>query len=185
MRTLGIFVAKVRGVPMTADKDFKRIVREAARKTGQSYAAVQRRLRTDSILLSSEKNAMNIVRTVPDVRSLNLPASRAFYEGILGFRVAMEHAGMLILASATQPKQQVTVNADAADAMPLPPGFAVDVGFPENVSEIHERAVAASYTIVEPLDGKAIGIRRFSLLDPSGARVTVMAHLDPKDQPAR
>ena len=49
---------------------------------------------------------------------------------------------MMILASATQPKQQITVNADAADAKPLPPGFAVDVGFPENVSEIHERALA-------------------------------------------
>jgi len=45
---------------------------------------------------------------------------------------------MIIFASATQPKQQVTVNADAADAMPLPPGFAVDVGFPESVSEIHD-----------------------------------------------
>jgi catechol 2,3-dioxygenase-like lactoylglutathione lyase family enzyme len=50
---------------------------------------------------------MNIVRTVPDVRSLNMPASRAFYKGILGFNVAMEHAGMVIFASATQPKQQV------------------------------------------------------------------------------
>jgi catechol 2,3-dioxygenase-like lactoylglutathione lyase family enzyme len=77
---------------------------------------------------------MNIVRTIPDVRSLNMPASRAFYEGILGFNVGMEHAGMIIFASATQPKQQVTVNADAADAMPLPPGFAVDVGFPESLA---------------------------------------------------
>jgi catechol 2,3-dioxygenase-like lactoylglutathione lyase family enzyme len=184
-RTLGIFVARVRGVPMTANKDFKRIVRETARRTGQSYAAVQQRLRTDGALPSTERRPMNIVRTIPDVRSLNMQASRAFYEGVLGFEVAMEHAGMMILASATQPKQQVTLNADAADAVPLPPGFAVDVGFPESVQEIHERAIAHGYTIIEPMEDKPIGIRRFSLLDPNGTRVTIVAHLDPAHQPKR
>jgi catechol 2,3-dioxygenase-like lactoylglutathione lyase family enzyme len=184
-RTLGIFVARVRGVPMTANKDFKRIVRDTARRTGQSYAAVQQRLRADGALPSTERRLMNIVRTIPDVRSLNMPASRAFYEGVLGFEVAMEHAGMMILASATQPKQQVTLNADAADALPLPPGFAVDVGFPESVKEIHEQAIAQGYTIIEPMEDKPIGIRRFSLLDPNGTRVTIVAHLNPAHQPAR
>jgi catechol 2,3-dioxygenase-like lactoylglutathione lyase family enzyme len=128
---------------------------------------------------------MNIVRTIPDIRSLNMQASRDFYEGLLGFKMAMEHAGMLIFASATQPKQQVTLNADAADAIPLPPGFAVDVGYPESVTEIHERAVAKGCTIIEPLEDKPIGIRRFSLLDPNGTRVTVVAHLNEADQPPR
>lgn len=170
---------------MTADKDFKRIVRETARRTGQSYAAVQRRLRADGPAPSTEKRPMNIVRTIPDIRSLNMPASRTFYEGLLGFNVAMEHAGMMILASPTQPKQQITVNADAADAAPLPPGFSVDVGFPENVREIHDRAVAEGRIIIEPMEDKAMGIRRFSLLDPNGTRVTIVAHLDPAHQPSR
>ena len=170
---------------MTTGKDFKRIVRETARRTGQSYAVVQRRLRDDGTKPPPERLPMNIVRTIPDVRSLNMPASRAFYEGVLGFNVAMEHDGMLILASATQPKQQVTVNADAADAKPLPPGFAVDVGFPENVSEIHERAIAQGVTIIEQMEDKPIGIRRFSVLDPNGTRVTIVAHLNPSDQPPR
>lgn len=170
---------------MTANKDFKRIVRATARRTGQSYAAVQRRLRADGTESSTERQPMNIVRTIPDVRSLNMPASRAFYEEILGFRVAMEHAGMMILASETQPKQQVTLNADAADAMPLPPGFSVDVGFPDSVREIYERAVSQGHTIIEPMEDKPIGIRRFSLLDPNGTRVTIVAHLDPAYQPAQ
>ncbi len=128
---------------------------------------------------------MNIVRTIPDIRTLNLPASKAFYESVLGFEVAMEHAGMIILASATQPKQQVTLNGDAADAMPLPPGFSIDVGYPESVTEVHARAVAQGTTIIEPLEDKPIGIRRFSLLDPNGTRVTIVAHLDEKYQPPR
>ncbi len=170
---------------MTADKDFKRIVRAKARLTGQSYSVVQRRLRTDGVQPSPENKPMNIVRTIPDIRSLDMPASRAFYEGLLGFEIVMEHAGMLMFASATQPKQQVTVNGDAADAAPLPPGFSVDVGYPESVSEIHARALANGHVIIEPLEDKAMGIRRFSLLDPNGTRVTVLAHLDTAYQPPR
>ena len=134
---------------MTTDKDFKRIVRARSKRTGESYAVVQRRLRAGGQKPSTEKNIMNIVRTIPDIRTLNMPASRAFYEDMLGFKVAMEHAGMIILASPTQPKQQVTLNGDAADALPLPPGFSVDVGYPESVAEIHAKAIAQGCTIVD------------------------------------
>jgi predicted enzyme related to lactoylglutathione lyase len=170
---------------MTSDKDFKRIVRAKARLTGQSYSVVQRRLRTHGDEPSTKQATMNIVRTIPDIRTVNLQTSKMFYEEIIGFKVAMEHAGMLILASATHPKQQITLNGDAADALPLPPGFSVDVGFPESVTEIHARALASGSTIIETLEDKPIGIRRFSLLDPNGTRITIMAHLDEQYQPKR
>jgi predicted enzyme related to lactoylglutathione lyase len=170
---------------MTNDKDFKRIVRAGARLTGQSYSVVQRRLRTRGDAPLTEQQHMNIVRTIPDIRTVNLEQSKAFYEDVLGFTVAMEHAGMVILASATQPKQQVTLNGDAADAQPLPPGFSVDVGYPESVTEIHARAVAQGSAIIEKLEDKPIGIRRFSMLDPNGTRITVVAHLEARYQPPR
>jgi predicted enzyme related to lactoylglutathione lyase len=170
---------------MTTNKDFKRIVRARAKSLGQSYATVQRRLRTHGQTPSPEHDSMNIVRTIPDIRTVNMQASKAFYEDMLGFTVAMEHAGMAILASPTQPKQQITLNGDAADAMPLPPGFSMDVGYPEDVTDIHRRAVAQGCMIIEPLEDKPIGIRRFSLLDPNGTRVTIVAHLDERHQPPR
>jgi len=170
---------------MTADKDFKRIVRAKAEKTGQSYSAVLQRLRADGHRSSQEKLPMTIVRTVPDIRALDLPVSRAFYEDLLGFKVVMDQAGMLIFASPTEPKQQVTLNGDAAQSAALPPGFAMDVGFPENVDELHARAVNQGCIIVEPLEDKPMGIRRFSLLDPNGVRITVLAHLDKAHQPPR
>lgn len=126
---------------------------------------------------------MNIVRTIPDIRSSNLSASRTFYEGLLGFQVAMEVGDMLMFASPTHPKQQLTVNGDAAEAAPLPAGFSVDVGDAQVVTEIHDRAQAEGRVIIEPLEDKPMGIRRFSLLDPNGARVTVLAHLDETRQP--
>jgi predicted enzyme related to lactoylglutathione lyase len=167
---------------MTVDKDFKRIVRATARRTGQSYSTVLRRLQDRGAHAPKEKHPMTIVRTVPDIRSLDMAASRTFYETLFGFAVVMDQDGMLMFASPTHPKQQVTVNGDAADAAALPPGFTIDVGTPQNVAQLHERAVAQGCTIVEPLSDKAMGVRRFSLLDPGGARVTVLAHLDPAHQ---
>jgi len=83
---------------------------------------------------------------------------------------------MLMFCSPTNPQVQVTVNGEG---VPLPPGFIIDVGTAERVVAIHERSVQDGVTIVEPLDDKPWGIRRFSLLDPNGARITVLAHLDP------
>jgi len=126
---------------------------------------------------------MTIVRTVPDIRALDLSVSRSFYEDLLGFKVVMDQAGMLMFASPTDPKQQVTLNGDAAESAALPPGFAMDVGIPENVTELHTRAMDQGCIIVEPLEDKPMGIRRFSLLDPNGVRITVLAHL--AGQPSR
>jgi predicted enzyme related to lactoylglutathione lyase len=169
---------------MTADRDFKRIVRAKAKRTGQSYSAVLQRLRTDGHGPSKEKRPMTIVRTVPDIRALDMSASRSFYEDLLGFKIVMDQGGMMMFASPTEPRQQVTLNGDAAESAALPPGFAMDVGFPESVSELHARALDQGCVIVEPLADKPMGIRRFSLLDPNGVRITVLAHLAKAHQPA-
>jgi hypothetical protein len=58
---------------MTVDKDFKRLVREKARSSGQSYATVLQHLRNHV-----ETKPMNIVRTIPDIRSLDMKASWIF-----------------------------------------------------------------------------------------------------------
>jgi len=97
----------------------------------------------------------------------------------------MDQAGMLMFASPTDPKQQVTLNGDAAESAALPPGFAMDVGLPESVNELNARAVDQGCIIVEPLEDKPMGIRRFSLLDSNGVRITVLAHLDQAHRPRR
>ncbi|MEZ5997069.1 MAG: VOC family protein [Hyphomonas sp.] len=162
---------------MTVDKDFKRIVRAKARERGQSYASVLRRL------TSKETPPMKITRTIPDIRSLDLPASRTFYEDLLGFKVVMDVGGMLMFASPSDPKQQLTLNGDATEAAPLPNGFTIDVGYPDAVTELHDKAKAEGHVIIEALEDKPMGVRRFSMLDPNGTRVTVLAHLDPAHQP--
>jgi catechol 2,3-dioxygenase-like lactoylglutathione lyase family enzyme len=164
---------------MTEDKDFKRIVRARAARTGESYAVARRNLRAptaDRDGAAQEESKVTIIRAVPDIRSDDIEASRAFYAGLLGFNVAMEVDTFLIFSSPSDPHIQVSLNGDFAS---LPAGFIVDVGTAERVAEIHAAAVQQGLRIVEELDDKPWGIRRFSLLDPSGTRVSILAHFDP------
>lgn len=78
---------------MTTDKDFKRIVRARAKRTGESYAEALRQLRTDPSAGEAgelKESPMRITRAVPDIRSDDIEASRSFYSGLLGFDVSME-----------------------------------------------------------------------------------------------
>jgi catechol 2,3-dioxygenase-like lactoylglutathione lyase family enzyme len=160
---------------MTADKDFKRIVRARAQRTGESYSTALRRLRsTEAADAAGKEPTVQITRAFPDIRSDDIDGSRAFYSGLLGFDVAMERDKFLLFTSPSDPKIQVSLNGDFDT---LPAGFVVDVGTADRVRSIHDAAEEQGLRIVEPLDDKPWGIRRFSLLDPSGSRVTVLAHL--------
>jgi catechol 2,3-dioxygenase-like lactoylglutathione lyase family enzyme len=164
---------------MTTNKDFKRIVRARAKRTGESYAEALRHLRTDTAagkVGEREEPPMTITRAVPDIRSDDIEASRSFYSGLLGFDVSMESGKFLLFTSPSDPNVQVSLNGDFDS---LPAGFIVDVDTAERVSEIHSAAVASGLRIIEDVDDKPWGIRRFSMLDPSGSRVTVLAHFEP------
>lgn len=165
---------------MTADKDFKRIVRARAKRTGESYAQALRHLRAQDAAgpsAAGKEPTMRITRAVPDIRSDDIEGSRNFYSGLLGFDVAMEAGKFLLFTSPSDPNIQVSLNGDFDS---LPAGFIVDVGAAERVTDIHDAALAQGLRIVEGVDDKPWGIRRFSLLDPSGSRVTVLAHFEPE-----
>jgi catechol 2,3-dioxygenase-like lactoylglutathione lyase family enzyme len=163
---------------MTANKDFKRLVRARATRTGESYAEALRQLRARYAgrAAGPKETFMPITRAIPDIRCDDLEATKAFYAGLVGFDIAMEQDRFLLFTSPSDPKVQVSVNGDRSA---LPPGFIVDVGTAERVSDIHREATRQGLRIVEELDDKPWGIRRFSLLDPDGARVTVLAHTGP------
>lgn len=120
---------------------------------------------------------MTITRIIPEVRSNDVAATRDFYCGLLGLVVDMEEDTFLMLSSEANPSAQMIVNDNGHRG--LPPGFAVDVGTPERLAAIHAAALERGLTFVEPLADKPWGIRRFSVLDPNGARVTIVSHIEP------
>jgi catechol 2,3-dioxygenase-like lactoylglutathione lyase family enzyme len=109
---------------------------------------------------------MRITRTIPDVRSTNVDKTVRFYTDLLGFDARTERGAVTAFVSASDPRVEVTLNADES----LPPGFTVEVATPDDVAELAARAPACSVRVIEPLDDRGT---KFSVLDPSGRRVTI------------
>jgi uncharacterized glyoxalase superfamily protein PhnB len=118
---------------------------------------------------------MSITRIIPEVRSNNVSATRDFYTSMLGLVIDMEEGNFLMMSSPTNPSAQLIVNDNGHPG--LPPGFAVDVGNVERLQQIYESVTEYGLPIVEPLADKPWGIRRFSVIDPNGVRVTVVSHI--------
>lgn len=119
---------------------------------------------------------MPIVRIIPEVRSNDIEATRSFYTRILGLEVGMEQDSFLMLSSPANRSAQLIVNDNGFPG--LPPGFVVDVGSEQQLENTYRAVMEQGLTLVEPLDDKPWGIRRFSVLDPSGTRVTVVCHIE-------
>jgi catechol 2,3-dioxygenase-like lactoylglutathione lyase family enzyme len=117
---------------------------------------------------------MDIRRAMPVVVSTDLAASRAFYVDFLGFAVAMDEPGFLMLRSPSVPTTQLLVaTAEAADAGVLEVDLSIEV---DAVEAAHDDAVRRGLEIVYPLTDEPWGIRRFFVRDPSGRTVNVASH---------
>jgi uncharacterized glyoxalase superfamily protein PhnB len=122
---------------------------------------------------------MSITRIIPEVRSNNVAATRDFYTNTLGLVIDMEEGDFLMMSSPANPSAQLIVNDNGHPG--LPPGFAVDVGSADRLQQIYQLVTEQGLPIVEPLADKPWGIRRFSVIDPNGVRVTVISHIESLD----
>jgi uncharacterized glyoxalase superfamily protein PhnB len=122
---------------------------------------------------------MAIARAIPEVRTNDdeVAATTRFYSEVVGLDVSMEVGSFVLLSAPENPSVQVMLNGDPSDGDPLPPGFTIDLGSGGAVSAAYDDAARRGLTIVEEIDDKPWGIRRFSVLDPVGTRVTMLAHI--------
>ena len=120
---------------------------------------------------------MEIRRAMPVIRTGDPEASRAFYEGFLGFRVAMEQEGMLMLASTSTPTTQLIVAWECAEPSD-PHVLEVDVSVEVPDADVAlAEAEARGLEIVYPITNEPWGIRRFFVRDPNGRTINVAAHI--------
>lgn len=161
---------------MTDRKDFKRVVRARSRRTGESYSSALRNVRNAhpdrSAAAASEgrdqkEPLMSITRAIPEVRSTNIDKTVRFYTELLGFDTRTEDGCVVSFVSASHDGVEVRLNRDG---FALPPGFTVEVETGAHVTELFDRAAAADVRVIQPL-----GDAHFSVLDPSGRRVTIAA----------
>ncbi|MBF6238368.1 Predicted enzyme related to lactoylglutathione lyase [Nocardia otitidiscaviarum] len=113
---------------------------------------------------------MSIRRAVPDIRTADMAASRAFYRE-LGFEEVMDLGWVVTLASPDNPTAQVLLIGP--DAEGPQPDMSVEV---DDVDAAHAAMVAAGADIVYALRDEPWGVRRFFVRDPNGTVVNVVGH---------
>ncbi|WP_306360840.1 VOC family protein [Nocardia sp. CC227C] len=113
---------------------------------------------------------MSIRRVVPDIRTADMAASRAFYRE-LGFEEVMDLGWVVTLASPDNPTAQVLLFGP--DTEGPQPDMSVEV---DDVDAAHAAMVAAGAEIVYALRDEPWGVRRFFVRDPNGTVVNVVAH---------
>ena len=103
--------------------------------------------------------------------------ARAFYEGLLGFRVAMDQDGMLMLASTSTPTTQLIIAWESECAVDPELGR-VDVSLEvADVDAAYARVRADGLEVVREMRDEPWGIRRFFVRDPTGRVINVASHL--------
>jgi catechol 2,3-dioxygenase-like lactoylglutathione lyase family enzyme len=120
---------------------------------------------------------VQIRRAMPVLITDDPDRARAFYEGYLGFRVAMAEDGLLMLASRSTPTTQLIVAWESPTAVD-PEVRGVDVSIEvADVDAAYAEAQGAGLEIVYPLRDEPWGIRRFFVRDPDGRTINIAAHL--------
>jgi catechol 2,3-dioxygenase-like lactoylglutathione lyase family enzyme len=112
---------------------------------------------------------VNITRAIPDVRTTNVQKTVRFYSELLGFAPRSEGDRVVSFRSTSHEGVEVTLNRDG---FALPPGFTVEVASEADVTGLASRASSLDVRVIEPLGDDR---PQFSVLDPSGRRVTVAA----------
>jgi len=115
---------------------------------------------------------------MPVVKVEDPAAALEFYEGLLGFRVAMEEDGLLMLASTSVPTTQLIVAYPSETPMD-PDVLKLDMSIEvADVDAAYAAAVERGLEIVRELRDEPWGIRRFFVRDPSSGRtINVAMHI--------
>jgi catechol 2,3-dioxygenase-like lactoylglutathione lyase family enzyme len=120
---------------------------------------------------------VEIRRAMPVVKTDKPAETRAFYEAFLGFRVAMDEDGMLMLASTSTPTTQLIVAWPSATAVD-PELLVVDVSIEvTDVDSAYALARRQGLEIVRDIRNEPWGIRRFFVRDPTGRTINIASHL--------
>ncbi len=115
---------------------------------------------------------MTIRRVVTDLTVTDLESAIAFYVGVLGMQVAMDHGWIVTLVDPADSGVQLSLMTHDVIAS-VSPVMSVEV---DDVDAAYAACVARGDEIVHPLTNEEWGVRRFFVRDPSGAVVNILSH---------
>jgi catechol 2,3-dioxygenase-like lactoylglutathione lyase family enzyme len=107
----------------------------------------------------------------------NMPAAEpagvdAFYRGVLGLELAMDHGWIRTYAGAERMTVQVSFASEGGSGTPVPE-LSIEV---DNLDEALRRVQAAGIALVYGPAEEPWGVRRFYVRDPLGRLVNILQH---------
>jgi catechol 2,3-dioxygenase-like lactoylglutathione lyase family enzyme len=97
----------------------------------------------------------------------------AFYTGVLGMQVVMDHGWIVTLSDPHRPEVQLSLMTHDETA-PVVPVASIEV---DDVDAAYQLAVQRGAEIVHPMTDEPWGVRRFFVRDPDGNVVNVLGHV--------
>ena len=116
---------------------------------------------------------MAVRRIVANISAAEPARARAFYENLLGLKLAMDFGWILTFAAEVQATApQVSVMSEGGSGTPVP-DLSIEV---DDVDDVYARAISAGFEIVYAITDEPWGVRRFFVRDPFGKIVNILAH---------
>ncbi len=159
---------------MTADKDFKHLVRARARRTGESYAAARQRLLASTSALAprqglsgEDPHAVKFNRVIPVLRIFDTDKAKEFYVTYLGMTVDWEHRfepGLPLYMHVSRGGLALHLSEHHGDGTPGTVVYVDTTG----VADLHAELQTKAYAHLNPgLETDEMGIH-LVVLDPFG-----------------
>jgi catechol 2,3-dioxygenase-like lactoylglutathione lyase family enzyme len=115
---------------------------------------------------------MAVKRIVPNIAAERVEDAKAFYGGILGLNLVMDHGWIVTFAADAQAPPQISVAREGGAGTPVP-DISIEV---DNLDEVHRRLLAAGAPIEYGPKSEPWGVRRFYVRDPFGRLVNILTH---------
>jgi catechol 2,3-dioxygenase-like lactoylglutathione lyase family enzyme len=115
---------------------------------------------------------MAVKRIVPNIAAERIGDAKAFYGGILGLKVVMDHGWLMMFAAETQAAPQISIATEGGAGTPVP-DISIEV---DNLDEVHARLREAGLTIEYGPVSEPWGVRRLYVRDPFGRLVNILTH---------
>ena len=116
---------------------------------------------------------MTVRRIVANISAAEPTKARAFYEDLLGLKLAMDFGWILTFAAdGLQAMPQVSVMSEGGSGTPVP-DLSIEV---DDVDDVYARAISAGFEIVYAITDEPWGVRRFFVRDPFGKIVNILSH---------
>lgn len=115
---------------------------------------------------------MQVRRIVTNIATVDIEAAKAFYAGVLGLSVVMDHGWIVTLAGDGEAAPQISFASEGGSGTPVP-DLSIEV---DDLDEAHRRLVAARVALEYGPVSEPWGVRRLFVRDPFGRLLNILSH---------